>query len=162
MVQTDFTPRIGRVVVGDIIFSSGNSIISKAIRWWTVSEWSHVAVAISKDSFVEATYPKVRVGLVEELYGGKFVVLTPKVPLTFGEAERLVSYLLSKVGKRYDWRGLLSFVLRKNVHNKSYYFCSELVAEAYDHIGRPLLRRSPSWVTPQDLYQSLELVEGVL
>jgi uncharacterized protein YycO len=82
--------------------------------------------------------------------------MTPK-GLTENQEFNILIYALTKVGRKYDWRGLFSFLLKKNVSNKSYYFCSELVAESFEKEGVPLIRRNPSWVTPQDLYESMNL-----
>jgi hypothetical protein len=145
---------------GDIIFTSGRSAISRLIQWWTISKWSHVAVVInSEGDFVEATWPKVRVGNIKELYlkgnDDYHEVGILRDPLTYEESLNLHKFMLSKVGTSYDAIGLLSFVLRVRVQNKSFYFCSRLTAEGFEYISRPLIRRKPEWDTPSDIYESL-------
>jgi len=145
---------------GDIIVSNRkNNLLSMLIRWWTNSHWSHVRIMLNKDKFIEATYPRVRIGGLSELTGETYRILTPRDPLSCVEQGRLHLYLRDLIGRKYDWRGVLSFVTHKNVQKKNWYFCSELAADAYASIGKPLFRREGCWITPQDIYQTLELSE---
>ena len=145
---------------GDIIVSTRkNNPVSMFIRWWTNSKWSHTRVMTSSVTFVEATYPRVKVGHIDEMDGEVYRVLTPLVPLSDDEKADLKFWVVSDIGKKYDWRGLVSFLLHKNIQKKSFFFCSEFVAEAYEAIKRPLLRREACWTTPGDIYSTLELKE---
>lgn len=148
------------MITGDIIVSHGTGIIGKIIQKYTHSYWSHCAVAINEKEFVEATWPVVRVGNLGELMGGdECKILTHVVPLNVLEQAVIRYELVLEVGKKYDWRGLLSFIIGSNVQNKSWYFCSELVKEKCELVQRPLLRRNPYWTTPDDIYSSLMLTE---
>lgn len=142
---------------GDIIISRNRGIVSRLIQWWTLSRWSHTRIMISDHVFIEAAWPRVRPGIESEIADTECIVLRPATPLSDDEQARLRQALTLTLGKRYDWRGLISFIIHRNVQRKSWYFCSELAAEAFEEINRPLLRREPHWVTPQDIYQSLEL-----
>ena len=144
---------------GDLIFSHGHSIISRAIEWYTHSHWSHVRIAISDKEFIEATWPKVRIGNMSEVKE-ESNVRTPIIPLTQEEQFKLRLFLQSKLGKKYDWRGLLSFLIRKNVQNKNWFYCNELAEEAYIYIGKKLVGGNPSWHEPQHTYDSLLLKDG--
>lgn len=143
------------LLAGDIVLSRNHTIGSQLIRWWTRSSWSHSKVMISDCQFIEAAWPRVRSGYIANTLGDT-LVLRHRDGV---DASRLKQFMSSQLNKRFDWRGLLAFVLRVKIQNKSWYFCSELIAEAFAEIGRPLLRRESSWVTPQDIYQSLELQE---
>ncbi len=139
-----------------IIFEKGTTIIAKLIQWWTCSEWSHVGIVCNDSgNVVEANWPKVEVTNLKDVKT-KYIIMTPK-GLTETQEFNILIYALTKVGKKYDWRGLFSFLLKKNINNKSYYFCSELVAESFEKEGVPLVRRNPYWITPQDLYESMNL-----
>lgn len=144
---------------GDIIGTHGKGLISEAIQWYTHSKYSHIRIAISDTEFIEATWPKVRRGHITELKKG-YTVKTPIIPLTPEEQMNIRLFLHKKIGKKYDWRGLLSFIVRKNVSNKNWYFCNELAEEAYIAINRKLVGGEPSWHTPDDLMNSLLLEDG--
>jgi uncharacterized protein YycO len=146
-------------MIGNAIVTSGKSIISKIIKKWTHSYWSHCMVMIGEDTFVEATWPRVRIGRISELKDTEYRIMVHVVPLSKIEATNLTAFLLDQVGKKYDWRGLISFIIGSNVQNKSWFFCSELVKEACEKANRPLLRRKSSWTTPDDVWSSLMLNE---
>ena len=142
---------------GDIVLVRGKGIISKAIRLWTHSEWSHCAVCIADGVIAEATWPKVQITGIYDSHKIDFIILRHQVPLCDADIIKLNCFCHSKLGKSYDWRGLLSFVVGFNVHNKSWYFCSEFVKEACEAANRPLIRKKPHWSTPEDIYSSLLL-----
>lgn len=145
---------------GDILLSRGRGLLSRLICWWTRSRFSHARAVISDRLYIEATWPCVRVGLLSDIKITKDIIrLRHKVGLTDEEAIDLCLYLVNRLGTKYDWRGFISFLIGKSIQKKSWYFCSELIAEAYASLNKPLLRREAHWVTPQDIYQSLELVE---
>jgi len=151
--------------IGDIVFIKNKSLISLIIIYFT-KNWSHVMGIINynKDC-IEATYPKVRQESINVYKRCKYAILTPKIPLSDEEKFLFVNFMVSKLGKKYDWRGIVSFFIKSKWQNKNWYFCSELILEAYRHIGRELIRKEIEWTTPQDLYQSTELKiieEGML
>ena len=144
---------------GDIIGTHGTGLISKAIQWYTHSEYSHIRIATSDTKFTEATWPRVRKGNISELKKG-YTVKTPIAPLTIEEQTKLRLFLELQIGKKYDWRGLISFIIRKNVQNKNWYYCNELAEEAYVTIKRQLVGGKSYWHTPDDLMNSLLLKDG--
>lgn len=144
---------------GDIIGTHGTGLISEAIQWYTHSKYSHIRIAISETEFIEATWPRVRKGNISELKKG-YTIKTPIYPLTADEQAELVAFLESKIGAKYDWRGLISFIIRKQVQNKVWFFCNELAEEAYIYIKRKLVGGDPAWHTPDDLMHSLFLKDG--
>lgn len=64
----------------------------------------------------------------------------------------------SQIGKPYDWAGILGFATRQNWQSEDKWFCSELVAWAFQEAGFPLLRAErASRITPRDLLLSNRL-----
>ncbi|MDF1508650.1 hypothetical protein PZE06_10655 [Robertmurraya sp. DFI.2.37] len=51
---------------------------------------------------------------------------------------------------RYNFIGLFAFMLKKELHRKNAYFCSEFVATALSNSGIVQLRKPPSFVAPHD------------
>jgi uncharacterized protein YycO len=147
---------------GDLVFMKGVSIISKIIMWWTNSHWSHVAIASSPNTVIEATWPRVReVNLIDSTEGDPYQAFTPVVPLTPDETAALLTFLRSQIGRRYNLWGLFSFILHRKVGSKTYFWCSELAAAGYQKIGRMLVRRSIRWIDPETLYGSVAITEAV-
>ena len=67
-----------------------------------------------------------------------------------------VSWASKQVGKSYDWTAICGFALRRDWHDETRWFCSELVEGAMDHCGAQLLHDSGylDRITPRDLYLS--------
>lgn len=148
----------------------GGGLFSRLIRWFTRAEYSHVSAW-----FWDANDPHG--GFVIEAMEGEGVRTFPadhhraareagtincyalRTPLTTDEQGRLHALMERELGKGYDWLGVIRFVSRrrhKGADNK--WFCSEIVAYAFEEIGRPLSNR-PSWqMTPGDVAASTELV----
>lgn len=68
----------------------------------------------------------------------------------------------TQIGKPYDFAAITGIAFDRNWHDESKWFCSELVAVAFEKIGVPLLSTRPSdlpWrITPRDLLLSRELL----
>ena len=117
----------------------GISLVSKIIRWWTRSPYSHIAfldnghlVEVWKhdDGFYWSRTP---------MWGSH----TPGTPVEIWEkevspieAERVKIFLNDLAANRspYDWEGLFGFVL-KTPDDKNKYFCSEGCAKALVEAG---------------------------
>ncbi|HEV2521077.1 MAG TPA: hypothetical protein VGT24_01740 [Candidatus Acidoferrales bacterium] len=71
------------------------------------------------------------------------------------------SWAATQVGKPYDFSAISGIALDRNWHDESKWFCSELVAVAFEKAGHPLLSTRPSAasyrITPRDLLLSREL-----
>jgi len=145
-------------MIGDIVFFKNKSFISKAIKWFTTSNWSHVGCMIDyNNNMIEATWPRVKISNISSYKGCEYAVLRLKQNLTDEQKIKILDFLKDKIDKRYDWRGIISFVIKSNYQNKNWFFCSELVIEAYRAAGIELLRKETQWVTPQDLFETLSL-----
>jgi uncharacterized protein YycO len=126
-----------------IAFYQGRSLISRAIRLFNWSEFSHAAWIDDDASCFEAWRGRVRHDACASANH------TPGTPLyryaVAGETPAIRAavrgFLRAQVGKRYDYLGILGFVLRSSrLANQNRWFCSELVAAAYESAGLPLLR----------------------
>ena len=69
----------------------------------------------------------------------------------------LESFLVSKIGLKYDWKGLfLGQVFRFSCHNKDEYFCSEYVAESLNQIYPDKFSNKFYIYSPNSLYRLLK------
>lgn len=67
----------------------------------------------------------------------------------------------TQIGKPYDFSAILGMALNRNWRDEDRWFCSELVAAAFEHAGTPLLSTRQSVgvyrITPRDLLLSKSL-----
>ena len=148
-----------RIQTGDLLAFAGAGPFSWLIQWRTKSRYSHVALA------VRLTEGANRVFLLHAIWGLGVVLLPAsrylssyrgqawwvplKEPAPGIRAEMLLQALL-ELGRPYDWRGVVRFVLPFVKQSNGAYFCSEIAAEIRRRVG--LLRDtqlSPAQVVEQ-------------
>lgn len=140
-------------------FVSGTGASSATIKWYTSSPWSHV----------EFWTPNGYLGA--RLAGG--VQLRPfdydasqiatqefrRWDLAPDKELALEQWLAAQIGKDYDWLAILALPLHRDWKTEDDWFCSELVAAAFNKVGCPIL--SPhtivSKITPRDIALSVML-----
>ena len=138
----------------DIILSHGDYLVSRMIRDVTGSYWNHAGIYVGKGRIVEARMLGVCVSQFVDK-GEKTRIISHDI--TALQRDKIVSYALSQVGKRYDYTQLLSLFFlwlfkRGKVHNSDNHFiCSELVAIAYLDAGIRLVDKPVEPITPGDL-----------
>lgn len=128
-----------------ILLYRGVSLVSRAIRWQTRSEYSHAAWMLPDGSVIEAWRSGVRhvpSPFVNHSPGTEIDVYAVD-GLTSRQARDVRDFLLAQVGRGYDWLSVLRFVSRREGAS-SRWFCSELVHAALAEAGVELLR-GPSW-----------------
>jgi uncharacterized protein YycO len=150
----------------------GRSKISRAIRILTYSQYSHSALRfttavrvlrgdreyfIRSGTVIEAWTGGVR--LVDSLDaqhqpGTTVDLFELRNPLDEDRLQRLAAFLVSQIGKPYDYINVVRFL--PFVHgwiatpppeawNRSHVFCSELVMRAFAEVKVWLLERVPAW-----------------
>ena len=153
----------------------GIGIISDCIKLLSYSIYSHSAVLFTEDMEVEVS-GSVRIisagNVIEAWKGGvrlseslsanhtpgtRVDLFKLKTPLTPHEEKRIARFLVSNIGKKYDYINVLRFVPivrlliptpAPSIWTRSHVFCSELVLEAFADAGRPLLDRCRYWEVP--------------
>jgi uncharacterized protein YycO len=70
-------------------------------------------------------------------------------------------WALGQIGKPYDFSAITGMVVDRDWRNESKWFCSELIAAAFEAVDYPLLSTRPSVgvyrITPRDLLLSRQL-----
>ena len=119
-------------------FYHGTGLIGRLIRRFTWGEYAHVAIEVD--------------GWTYEALEGKGVIKhksTRNPDLTLRAPDivkaKLLEYLESKVGLKYDWWGIYSFIARKKRQDANKLFCSEYAASAFEYAQMPLLERVEAW-----------------
>ena len=115
---------------GDIILVKNNKLISKIIKWWTKSEYSHSAIAIDELHMYETNYnTKAHIkhsDYPRDMYD--VYRLNPEIEL---DTERLKKFMLKNIGNDYDFGEILKIVFKKNTKDDDGdYICSMLVRDA--------------------------------
>lgn len=133
-----------------LLFCAGKGVIPALIRGFTGSRWSHVAL-VYEDGVIEAAWPKVRLARLDE---------TIKACKAHAYAEfqcpfpyDVLRAAMSQVGKPYDWTAIAGFLVRRDWQKNDRWFCSELVAWAFQCAGKPLFRSDAMHrITPHHLW----------
>lgn len=96
--------------------------------------FTHVAISSGDNYLVNVTPPKAKLIKLLDAYKGSYIKILKYKGLDF---ERLVRYKVGCIynaiasNLRYDWMGVLSFVLPAIKQIKSRPFCSEACAQAF-------------------------------
>ena len=142
MDTTGYDTLRDKIKTGDLLAFSGFGLLSWLIQWRTKSRYSHVAMA------VRLTEGADRLFILHAIWG-LGVVLIPAsrylssyrgrawwVPLKAsvvathpGLREGLLREALLELGKPYDWRGVIRFVIPWVKQSNGAYFCSELASD---------------------------------
>lgn len=154
---------------GDIIFFRGKSFISRGIRWFTDSEWSHVGMALNGTELIEATAAGVEKNKIEPLIKNAEKICIKRIPdLTVEEMETIKTKAYACLYENYDFLQFISlipyFLFRKLGFNWTFLIfnsrtkmiCSELVGVLLWTVDRKLAKTISKLkkITPQDVYDS--------
>ena len=137
--------------IARLLFSTSNSPFSALIRAATWSHWSHVAI-VDGETVIEATATAgvVRTPLWRALARSKHYAL---VDLPCADPLAAIAAAAGEIGKPYDYSAILGLALRRDWQEDDAWFCSELVAWAFDVSGQPLIRAEMARrITPHHLW----------
>lgn len=168
----------------------GRSALSKMIQAETRSDKSHISVVEISNSAVDPRthtiyWSQFREELetcpVWEAWGsirsprkgsgvfrrtGIHEGHTPGTPITLlipnvaYNQDRTRDYLENSVGLKYDWMGLVRYLIRVNKDRPSHMFCSELAFRSFAAGGLLMQARvKPAFISPASVYQSPLLSE---
>lgn len=134
-----------------LLFCNARDPLSLAIRAFTWSRWSHVAL-IDGYAAIEAMAPDgVTMTETERILMRSREFELVDLPCRNPEAVRAAA--VSQFGKPYDYTAMMGLALRRNWQADDAWFCSELIAWAFAQAGEPLFRADClRRVTPQHLW----------
>lgn len=143
-----------------IALYKGVSLLSKAIRAFTRTDYSHAAWILGDGTCIEAWHPG---GVRQEPC--PFAGHTPGTLVDFygvmglgaERARRVEWFLKDRIGQKYDFGDVLRFVSRRRQSNAGRWFCSELVAAALESAGSTILRAKPHEIAPGHMAWSTEV-----
>ncbi len=165
--------------VGDIILSTTDATISRAIRAATSGQVSHVMLYVDQGGqVIEAVGEGVRMVPLGDAIASATVAVAFRVPgLTRDQRQQVADAAAAHIGQDYNHIGIArqalfqidqrlcsalpnglsdrcrAFAGRIDMGTASNdsFFCSELVLEAYRAAGQPLTSEQPNWASPDDI-----------
>jgi len=161
---------------GDIILFSGNSMVSGAIKLFSRSEWSHVAMVV-KDPISDIVYCWESTSLVDDKDGVQISVLSKRIKeydgyvafrhlkgrRTKATLSALGAFRKAMKGRKYETSKVELFKSAwdgwggENKEDLSTVFCSELIAEAYQEMNILTENKPSNEFTPDDFAKMVRL-----
>ena len=169
---TDYSAFRGSLRSGDLFFASGNYPISKIIRTFTKSPWSHVGLIfclkeIDRVLLLESVEDTgVRFAPVSKYledykngapYDGYLVFarMNREAP---GWIVKMADFGCDELTRPYDEAEIAEIAARialgigKKQDGNHAYICSELVAACFKAAGYEFATKTPGFVTPEDIW----------
>ena len=154
---------------GDLIFVKNKGWLFDRVRKITESEFDHIAIFVSEDEIIEATPTRG----VARVNVGKYDQVTHSVCRIKdehrGELNKMVSYCIDKIGRKYDLLQAISIYIliilgiKRTVNPldiRNAFVCSELIGQAAEEAG-VIFKDGVAIdrLTPADIYNSEKLVK---
>ncbi|AEO93471.1 enoyl-CoA hydratase/carnithine racemase-like [Bacillus phage G] len=148
---------------GDIVLIRGKSFISKFVRFFTKSEYTHAAMMISERHMIEANFNK-KVNIVNFKYNPETMeIYRYKEDLTKEQQIVIVQSSYEMLNKYYDYLQVIFYMIEYFIGKRydrmfnlqSFIICSEIIDRAYSEIEINLVEKSN--MTPGDLVMSKEI-----
>lgn len=149
-----------KLVPGDIILSTEDHYVSKAIRAATRSDISHAMIYVARCSLIDSTGEGVHARNTRRIFFNDNCAVYVR-RLTAGlsdeQCELIINFARNRIGTRYSKREVVrsSFGKKKNPTRQQ--FCSRLVAQAYTGAGIGLVESS-DYCMPDEIKNSTSLV----
>ena len=120
---------------GDIILVKNTKLISRIIRWFTKSVYSHAAIAIDDIHVYETNYNEKSHIKHIDWVKGTYDIYRVKPNVEF-DPEQIVQFIKSHLNNNYDLGEIMKIVLHINTKDDDgKYICSMLVRDAFKAQG---------------------------
>lgn len=146
-----------RIEKGDIFLTTQSSILSKGIRVFTESAFSHAMLYMGDQSFIHSDGKGVHSGNVQRLIFSRqeqAAVLRVKRNVDRSLIDQACGFARAQIGKQYSTRDAIATkfrVAQRTDSNRQ--FCSRLVAQSFDCVGLKLVE-NPRYCAPSELDDS--------
>lgn len=128
------------------------------IRFWTRSNYSHCEILFPDEVMFSADAWTNRVRYTHYFDKANWDFVPIDVPE--GSVWALREWCNARVGKEYDWWGVVRFVLPFVKQDPTKWFCSELCGAGLKFIGVVPVPTKTSKLSPKDLHKVLEAALG--
>lgn len=138
-------------------FVTEDDLVSAMIRRHTWCDYSHVEFVLDDGTTLGARF-NGGVAIRPADYAKFTKMIEFVVPVTVEQKFQILSFAQAQIGKEYDCEAIAGLVFHRDWRNDDKWFCSELVAAAFEQAA-PLLnvRESVNRIAPRDLLLSLRL-----
>lgn len=149
---------LNKLEEGDILLTTQKSLVSKAIKAFTGSDFSHAILHVGGGSYIHSDGDGVHAGNLQRLLFEKIEyvkVLRVVNSVGYSTKNNVCMFARSEVGKEYSVKDAVSTKnkkIQKSGTNRQ--FCSRLVAQAFEHSGVKLVN-NPLFCSPQELDDSI-------
>lgn len=135
----------------ELLFTRRRHPGSALIRALTWSAFSHVELIVGNEVIgAQAPEGVVRSARCYRLERASRAAI---MRIAHPHPERVQELVESQLGKPYDWAGVVGLGLRRRWQDADCWFCSELIAWAFEASGHPLFRAAAAHrITPQHLW----------
>lgn len=150
-----------KLKVGDIILTSDSNRMSRKVRKWTDSDFSHAMVYVAHCSVIDATGDGVHSTNTQRIFfddESAVVVLRYKGTLSPDSIQKITDYARGQTGTEYSMLEAAAVVTGKLTPKTRRQFCSRLAAQAYSEAGIELVADA-DYCSPEDLRRSADLEE---
>jgi hypothetical protein len=144
---------IHKLKKGDVFLTAQLGLVSKAVRNFTNSEYSHAILYVGHGSYIHSDSQGVHSANIQRLIFKKpssVKILRPNDQKCIKNA---VMYSRSQVGKAYSVRDAIRTKTGNQSKPENKQFCSRLVAESFEYAGVPIVKNS-LYCTPEDINRS--------
>lgn len=131
------------------------TLVSRLICWWLNTKYSHVSVEVEGvwyQSYWGLDFYKTTVKPTD-------IKKTVHLSVDDNKAKAVVDMLDSKLGERYDYKSIVSWVFRINHQARKYWYCSEVAKVALDIVTGSKVKYDrmikPEEITTAALYFSI-------
>ena len=136
---------------------------SRVIKWFTRSEFSHVSLIFHMHGYAQEIEAIQGEGVIQHKphtsRHKEFLDLA--VPVSYEQILNIHINAMRCIGAKYDWKGVISFLLHRKKHTLDKFFCSEFNAYQLLKGGYPISRRAPYRQSPDNVMESLRLIDPV-
>lgn len=137
-----------------IFYKAEGNLLDKLVRWWTSSLYSHCEILFNDGRIYSADGWNSKMVRYTTKYNlDNWAVL--EVPLTDTKYRHLKNWCSDRVGQKYDWLGVIRFVLPFVPQSDDKWFCSELCGAALKFVGLLGFNVDVHGMSPQGLYNKL-------
>ncbi|MBW5891414.1 hypothetical protein IM880_04265 [Pectobacterium polaris] len=146
--------------IGDVVLTSAGTALSKGIRTFTKSDYSHAMIWVG-GTLIHSDGDGVYSKNVDRLLfpaPDKVRVLRCKEQLTDEQVLSIITFARSQVGKLYSVKDAINAKLKLNRVANQKQFCSRLVAQSYRNAGIDLVDNA-DFCSPEEINRSELLYE---
>ena len=108
--------------------------IDKAVAFFSKGKYSHIEMIFEDGRSYSSSWQDGGTRFKDIRYSNKHKWDIVEYQVDDYEYSRILEFCLTKLGRKYDWTGVLSFMLPFH-QDRNRYFCTEVTVKAFQHAG---------------------------